>query len=64
MEMCLIEWQPENGSTIPSSERNAARAMFAEVDLHGMKTGPLSTAGSILPTRIYAAPEENPAWRR
>ena len=56
----LIEWQPERfyDSVIGEDRR---RAMFAEVDLHGMND--LVDSGQHFTDTVYAAAEANPAWR-
>ena len=56
----LIEWQPERfyDSVIGEDRR---RAMFAEVDLHGMND--LVDSGQHFTDTIYAAAEANPASR-
>ncbi len=56
----LIEWQPER---FYDREIGAARrrAMFSEVDLHGMNE--LVDLGHPFTETIYAAAEANPAWR-
>ena len=56
----LIEWQPERfyDSVIGEDRR---RAMFAEVDLHGMNDR--VDSGQHFTDTIYAAAEANPAWR-
>ncbi|WP_415404877.1 HAD-IA family hydrolase [Tateyamaria sp. SN3-11] len=56
----LIEWQPERfyDSVIGEDRR---RAMFAEVDLHGMNDK--VDMGHHFTDTIYAAAEEYPAWR-
>ena len=56
----LIEWQPERyyDATIGEARR---RAMFAEVDLHGMNDR--VDLGEGFREVIYATAEEYPAWR-
>lgn len=56
----LIEWQPERfyDREIGAERR---RAMFAEVDLHGMNER--VDQGHPFTETIYAAAEANPAWR-
>ena len=56
----LIEWQPERfyDSVIGEDRR---KAMFAEVDLHGMNDK--VDMGHHFTETIYAAAEDYPAWR-
>ncbi|MGY9047996.1 hypothetical protein P775_03110 [Puniceibacterium antarcticum] len=56
----LIEWQPERyyDRAIGAERR---RAMFAEVDLHGMNDA--VDRGENFRQKIYATAEEYPAWR-
>lgn len=56
----LIEWQPERffDSVIGPDRR---RAMFAEIDLHGINDK--VDRGENFRDTIYAAAEANPAWR-
>jgi 2-haloacid dehalogenase len=56
----LIEWQPERfyDSVIGADRR---RAMFAEIDLHGIND--VVDRGGNFRDTIYAAAEANPTWR-
>ncbi len=56
----LIEWQPERFYDAEIGE-DRRRAMFAEVDLHGMNE--LVDQGQPFIETIYATAEQYPAWR-